>query len=353
MSDQMITKAAFAALVDALIADGPVYGVTLRDTHDGREVFAYSRLAAADELRLDYDVTILPPKVFFQPPREDLLRYTTAPETRVEPLLSDERFVVVGVHPYDLVAINQLDRLFSDKLPDDHYLRRRANATIIATNIRKAGPRAFANQMGTTRVDQGFDLFLTDVGDAFVATVGTEKGAALLKRASGVENATPAALERRDAALDAVDDLYGKNILECDRDALPELLRADGAFDHPVWEEKSRTCYACGSCNTVCPTCVCFDVQEDPALDRRSGLRRRSWDGCLLTDFAKVATGENFRQKRVERFQHRFGRKFLYLYDRYGLIYCVGCGRCVTQCLPDIANPVAVFNALHRGKETP
>jgi sulfhydrogenase subunit beta (sulfur reductase) len=34
----------------------------------------------------------------------------------------------------------------------------------------------------------------------------------------------------------------------------------------------------------------------------------------------------------------------LYNYERYGFIACVGCGRCVSQCLPDIADPSEVFN---------
>ena len=29
-----------------------------------------------------------------------------------------------------------------------------------------------------------------------------------------------------------------------------------------------------------------------------------------------------------------------------GDIACVGCGRCVNACLPDIANPVAIYNQL-------
>jgi ferredoxin len=351
MPDQIVAPSAFTALIDLLIGEQPVFGVTRRAAHRGRDVFAYERLTRAADLRLDYDVTILPPKAFFLPPREDLLRFTTGPKPAVEPLVNHGPFIVVGVHPYDLVAINQLDRVFADQRADEHYLARRANATVIASNIRKAGPRAFANQMGATRVDRGFDLFLTDIGEALVVTVGSEKGAALLSRAAGVRDATPDERRRRDLALAAADALYGQNALDCDARELPELLRPDSTWEHPVWEEKSRSCYSCGTCNTVCPTCVCFDVRDEVEIDLRSGVRRRSWDGCLLLDFARVASGENFRHKRVERFRHRFGRKFLYLHDRYGLIYCVGCGRCVTQCLPDIANPVAVFNALNRGKE--
>ena len=64
----------------------------------------------------------------------------------------------------------------------------------------------------------------------------------------------------------------------------------------------------------------------------------------MFQDFAKVATGENFRSSKSARYRHRFLRKGLYNYERYGFIACVGCGRCVSQCLPDIADPSVVFN---------
>jgi len=348
MAHKVISKAAFAALLDALIAQETVVGVKRRGT-----CFAFDRLSRADELRLDYDVTVLPPKVYLQPPREDLLRFETGPVPSVEPILDETPLVIVGVHPYDMVAINQMDAVFAADNPDPHYLRRRANTTIICSNIQRAGPRSFADQLGTTRVEKGFDLFLTDIGDSYAATVGSEKGAALVARAHDVADADEEALRKRDAALAAADALYGENRLTCPADRLPDLLAPEEALENPVWEEKSRTCFSCGSCNLVCPTCYCFDVQDDVRLDLKGGVRYRAWDGCLLSDFALVASGENFRHARAQRFQHRIYRKFRYLRDRFGVLFCVGCGRCATACLPDVANPVAVLNALHAAEDQP
>jgi len=354
MPEKTLSKAAFLALVDALVAEGAqggaqVVGVKRKRAGGDREVFDFGPLAAADELRLDYDVTLSPPKRYLQPPREALLKFTTGDAPAVEPVFDDAALVLIGVHPYDMVAINQMDAVFNADNPDQHYLRRRANTTIICCNIQRAGRKAFADQMGTTRVDSGFDLMLTDIGDAYVVTVGSEKGATLLDRAEGVADADADALARRDAALDAGDALYTENRLACTAADIPDLLRPEAARDHDVWKEKSEKCFSCGSCNLVCPTCYCFDVQDEVTIDRTEGVRQRSWDGCLLAGFAAVATGENFREERVERFQHRFYRKGLYLYDKFGQLFCVGCGRCATACLPDIANPVAVFNALQEG----
>ena len=86
----------------------------------------------------------------------------------------------------------------------------------------------------------------------------------------------------------------------------------------------------------------------NPDLSLEHGERIRTWDGCLLEDFAKVASGENFRATRPTRYRHRYFKKGKYLFDRFGFISCVGCGRCSSNCLPDIANPVNLFNDMYQ-----
>jgi ferredoxin len=79
----------------------------------------------------------------------------------------------------------------------------------------------------------------------------------------------------------------------------------------------------------------------------KSGRRFRQWDGCLLEPFAVVTGNHNFRKNRSERFRHRLYRKGLYVPAKIGgQLACVGCGRCVRACLPDIANPIAVYNRI-------
>jgi NAD(P)H-flavin reductase len=127
---------------------------------------------------------------------------------------------------------------------------------------------------------------------------------------------------------------------------IPELLK-ESYSRSGFWEKHSETCLACGSCVLVCPTCYCFDVKDNPDLSLETGERIRTWDGCLLEDFAKIASGENFRATRPTRYRHRYFKKGKYLYDRFGFVSCVGCGRCSSNCLPDIANPVNLFNDMY------
>ena len=124
------------------------------------------------------------------------------------------------------------------------------------------------------------------------------------------------------------------------------------AAKSPVWEKQSEKCYSCGTCNLVCPTCYCFDVLDEMGLSLTEGDRVREWDGCMLEEFAEVAGDENFREDRSQRLRHRMYRKYSYLFTRYDVPFCCGCGRCARQCLVDI-DPVGVINELieAHGKE--
>jgi formate hydrogenlyase subunit 6/NADH:ubiquinone oxidoreductase subunit I len=96
----------------------------------------------------------------------------------------------------------------------------------------------------------------------------------------------------------------------------------------------------------VCPTCYCFDVQDEIDLSLATGNRVRTWDGCTIENFATAAGGHNFRAKAADRLRHRMFRKGKYLMERFGLAGCVGCGRCAKACVADIANPVDIIGEM-------
>jgi NAD-dependent dihydropyrimidine dehydrogenase PreA subunit len=337
MSIKKISKTELTSFVDRLISTDKVIGVQAKGDR-----FDFAPLESAEDLRLDYDVTLQPPKKYFLPPIETLLTFEVGGGYKSK--YSEKPFILIGVHPYDMIAINQIDKLFTDGYYDNHYMKRRNNATIIACDVFTASENVFASSMGTATVKEGFDILLTDIGDAYVAEVATEKGKALLAKAKTTD-AKPDDLKKRQEVQKKNEKTLNKHQLKCNPGYLPKLL--DKAYNHPVWEEKARTCFACGSCNQVCPTCYCFNVQDDVNWDLKTGKRQRAWDGCLLDGFTKVADGHEFRKNRADRFRHRIYRKGKYVpYKIGGEIACVGCGRCVGACLPDIANPVAVYNRL-------
>ena len=344
MTLRTIEKQNFPSFIDRMIQSMEVVGV--REAVEGKYEFA--RLETSSQLCLDYDVTLLPPKKYFLPPRETLLRFKTGKAVSCEAALESKPLVIVGIHPYDLKAIAQLDRIFAEAHADEHYRLKRQNTVIIGTDIKRASPHAFCKSMQSATFQQGFDLLLTDIGEGYVVAVGTPKGQDLLTRWATSRAATREEEAKRAEIQEKIPTLFSLNTVTTPYAELPRLL-ADHAASK-LFEELAEKCFSCGSCNLVCPTCYCFDVQDEMALNLSAGERFRLWDGCLLEGFARVATGENFREDRSERIRHRILRKGKTIYEKYGEHGCVGCGRCASACLADIANPVEIFNRLKEGK---
>jgi len=338
MSLKRISKKAFLTFLDTAVKTEKVIGVQAKGDR-----FDFGTLTSSRDLRLDYDVTLQPPKKYFQPPVETLMTYEVGQPYQSQ--IVDEKFTLIGVHPYDMVAINQIDRLFSQDNCDIHYVKRRQNATIIASDVITPSKDVFASSMGTAIVTEGYDALLTDIGESYVVDLATPKAEQFFANAKEMTDANADDLDKRQQVWDKNKKQLSKHQLKCGCTYLPRLLSK--AYEHPVWEEKAKICFSCGSCNQVCPTCYCFNVQDDINWDMKTGRRDRAWDGCLLDGFAKVAGNHDFRKNRADRFRHRLYRKAKYVPAKIGgQIACVGCGRCVGACLPNIANPVAVYNRL-------
>jgi sulfite reductase subunit B len=331
-----ITRAGLKSLVEGLAKEMEVVGVKVKQ---GK--FVYDKISSFDELCLDYDVTVLPPTKYFLPAKETLLKFKMG--DGFEPVVEARPWAIVGVHPYDINAIELLDEVFMGVNPDPNYIARRQNTLIIGVDCLNPSPKSFVPSMGTRLAETGFDLLLTDIGAGYVVTVGTKKGADLLAKYAKPKEVTGDDIARQKIVRDEASMQY-KLSLDVPKERLLRLLEEN--YDNPYWESRSKTCLSCGSCVMVCPTCFCFDVQDDVALNLKDGERFRRWDGCMLVDFAKVATGENFRHDKASRFRHRMFRKGKYILEKYGVVGCVGCGRCATACLAEIASPVEAFNAI-------
>jgi ferredoxin len=335
-----LDKEVFKKFIESMITGGTkVIGVQAKG-----ERFAFGQLKNADDLRLDYDVTILPPKKYFLPQTETLVTFKIG--DGYESVIENDPFILIGVHPYDMHGINQMDALFAQDECDEHYMARRKAATIIASDVITPSKNVFASSMGTATVKNGYDILLTDIGDGYVIDAPTVKGRSLLANIAGAVDASDADLKKREALWQKNEKELDKHHLNCKPSEIPELL--EKAYNHPVWEERAKTCFSCGTCTNVCPTCYCFDVQDDVSWDLKCGQRCRSWDGCMLESFSRVAGDHVFRKNKADRFRHRFYRKGKWVPAKINseILACVGCGRCVYACVPDIANPVVVFNRL-------
>jgi len=335
-----ITKKDFSTFIDAIIKDRSydVVGVRAKGAR-----YVFDTLSSANELCLDYDVTIVPPKKYFLPQHETLLKFSMQKPFEGKETIPDEPRIIIGVHPYDIIALDQTDRHYLDQQQDNYYKKRRENTLIVGVDIKNVSERSFAASMKTNTTDSGFDLLLTDIGTNYAITIGTEKGNKLLKKYATVKDANASDLTKLKTARNAVLKKY-KQKVKIDKKDWSPLLVAN--YNHAIWEERADVCMECSSCTMVCPTCFCYDVKDDVSLNLTQGNRTRTWDGCMLKDFTKVGSGEVFRDDVKERYRHRFFRKGNYLPERYGFVACVGCGRCGIACLPDIADPCNLINEL-------
>ncbi|MCW3994984.1 MAG: 4Fe-4S dicluster domain-containing protein [Candidatus Bathyarchaeota archaeon] len=340
---KIISKKDFDDFINALIKDESwnVIGVKSRGSK-----FAFGPLENAQELRLDYDVTLLPPKKYFFPQRETLFTYDLSGGFSAKNPDEAKPMVIIGVHPYDIVALLHMDEIFRETKSDPYYFNKRKASVIIGVNMQKMSKWNFSAYMGCAVIDYGYDLMLTDLGNRYAINTGSQKGEQLL--AKYAKNVTPALARDIQIAGQKKREILSLSQQKFDfpPEFIPELLK-DSYSNSSFWERHSEKCLACGSCVLVCPTCYCFDVKDNPDISLEHGERIRTWDGCLLEDFAKIASGENFRATRPTRYRHRYFKKGKYLFDRFGFISCVGCGRCSSNCLPNIANPVDLFNDMY------
>ena len=339
MSLWVIDKESMVPLIGAWKGDYRVVGPVGRGTQ-----FAFGEIEDPADLRLDYTTSILPPKKYLQPQEERLMTFARSGQPVVAAELEAPPTVLLGVHTCDLHGINVLDQAFSEGYPDAYYLERRKNTLLVGIEcLQPCDEHSFCKSMGTLTVSNGYDLHLTDLGDAYAVDVGSPAGRALLSEHDGPRQATEGDMQRLNRVLGAKWPHFTYK-LEFDVGELAPLMGQ--SYEASLWNELAEDCLACGQCTLVCPTCFCFNVYDEVELSLEAGERWRRWDSCQLDEFARVAGGENFRERQAARLRHRFMRKGRYLFEKYGELGCTGCGRCARSCLVDIT-PVDVFNQLH------
>ncbi|OIO24262.1 hypothetical protein AUJ65_01790 [Candidatus Micrarchaeota archaeon CG1_02_51_15] len=253
-------------------------------------------------------------KKFFLPPREDLFRFRAAKgkyEATEENLECDR--VLFGLRHCDVHGLKVLDKFFNDD-SSDNYWRRREGTAIIALNCPQPAASCFCDAMGT-RHSKGADVELEDAGKEWLLEAKTRVGKKLAAQTSETlveSNAKP--LQEEPCAINA------------SKHKLLALKENEG-----FWDAIASGCLNCGACNIVCPTCTCFDVEDDCTLEGE-GSRCRHWTSCVLNDYTRTAGDHVFRkgnrEKALIRVQHKLG----WFKEKFGEASCTGCGRCSLHC---------------------
>ena len=321
---KMLNKKSLGALFDKLIADGRriVAPVRRGDRVDFAEVTAPAEVAA------DYVQTNVSAKSAWFPPYETLLSYRQAgKDVQVNDTVpAPKPTVLFGLHPCDAASVATLKAVFTWDSPDAQFESKLAATTVIGLSCTQADTFCFCTSVGGgPGATGGSDLLLTPLdGERYLAEVLTERGKAIV-------DLVPQAFTAANGA--AKDGVLAKVPVRFKAEKLPQQLA--GLFDRTeVWVEQSLRCVGCGACAFVCPTCSCFDIQDE--RDRRGGLRLRCWDSCGFGQFTLHASGHNPRSKQSERWRQRVMHKFSYQPQRQQVLGCVGCGRCSRSCPVDM-----------------
>lgn len=286
-----------------------------------------------------YKPTILPPVKKLFPDGEVLFTYHKDNDGHYHfSQNSPKTQILAGVRSCDLKAIHLMDKVFSDGIKDMHYLQRRKNSAIIAFNcLSPCDDQCFCEAAHALDFEQGADIFITHLSadnkpQQFLLELLTTQGEQLAQSLTAVACTEPEQLKKQ--AKSQRPAPFGRQFA-APLEQLSAIIHSEDADD--VYEHYAQRCFSCGTCNLVCPTCYCFETQDDFALDGNSGQKTRHWDACLNPGFAEVAGGHNFRPETAARQRHRVRRKFAYLSQRFSEdAFCTGCGRCGRQCTTGI-----------------
>lgn len=327
MSKNILKKEKIADALNALGESSVVY-LPVKNKRGLVEYRELGKDASAADVRLECKPDV-PPKAILFPQTEVLLTYKKKDGNfTVTPAVPDEREkVIFGVRPCDAVAITLMDKVFcGGKFTDSYYQARREKVAIFS--IACDGPAdsyCFCPSTGgSPAATDGSDVMLYDLGDSYYVEDITEKGRKALEALKGhLGKPTTEQEKRKDEIVKKAESGEGftRKISE------ESIGKLDSSFDSKYWDDVSRRCLSCGACTYYCPTCHCFDIN-----DERGGSRVRTWDSCQFGNFTMHTSGHNPRAVRAQKLRNRYYHKFKYSKENLGRYLCVGCGRCVALC---------------------
>jgi len=302
------------------------------------------------EVVLDYTRTVLPPKKYILQYRRERFKYNPDSLEVQKSETFRGKQVIFGVHPCDLHGLTILDRIHLEEFPDPRYLEIRRNTVLVGISC-VPDEWCFCMATGTAFPDgANWDLFLTDIGNAYFVSIGSDKGDEIIHL--GGEGLF---LEVEKEDLDRFKEETSKKKYLFKREQLPDLERISQVieleYESEVWEEEASRCLSCGTCTNTCPTCFCYTSVDIPSADGKEVRRVEFITSCQYPYYSRVAGGHEFLENRTARFRHRYYHKFVgypYQIGRYG---CVGCGRCSAFCPANISM-VETLKRLRNSKKT-
>ena len=298
---------------------------------------SFKSLAADEQPDLTYLNTRLSPKAILFPQSEAIIEYSldtndTDHHIQRSTPIDENRRAIVGIRPCDAKSVTLVNLNFdTSEYQDPYWVKTLAATTFIGLACDDPRSTCFCTSAGCGPYHEaGLDILLVDQEEAYLAKILTEKGQAFIETA-GWDDASDANATNAGEVFEANKKAAEAKIVStvsADNLKSQDILSLHSA---PFWEDVSFACLNCGTCTYTCPTCWCFDLQDE--VRGKSGKRFKNWDSCMFPLFTLHTTGHNPRGTKMQRVRQRFMHKLKYFVDKYDQgIMCVGCGRCVNQC---------------------
>ena len=277
----------------------------------------FRRVTDPKGINLNGQNTQRSPKELFFPQRETVFAYKKGDRGEGEKPAFEEKRVILGIRPCDVKGMLLLDKLFDNEdYRDPYYIEKREATTIIGIACNTPQETCFCTSLGIQPDSkEGMDVLLTEVRDGYLATGISKKGEELISGLSDAKGNEKIKEVKKPSTSFSIENLSAK---------LSER------FEDEVWAKISEKCLGCAACTYLCPTCHCFDVQDEVVGEE--GRRIRLWDSCQFPLFTRHTSGHNPREKNMERMRNRIMHKFSYFVNIFGETACVGCGRCIQNC---------------------
>lgn len=319
-----IAKANLAELFAAMAAEAELYIPAVSDGVVNLVLWQEDLPVALTALNV-----LVPPKKFFYPQTETVLKYQMGEDLKIEDFAckAGEKVILFAVRPCDVSGFAMMDKVYLEDPADEAYRRRRENTTLVALGCTEPDEACFCQSFDIDASKApGADVLAIDIGQELVLVAQTQKGEDLITSLNGLLSEAISGDENR--VKDEQEKIKERYVTSVNLQGMMEKL--DGMFADDYWERLYRRCIGCGTCTFLCPTCHCFDLQEYAAGN--CGERIRCWDACMFADFTQMAGGHNPRPSQKERVRQRFMHKLNYFPHQHGDYACVGCGRCVRKC---------------------
>ncbi|MFH0864902.1 MAG: 4Fe-4S dicluster domain-containing protein [Bacteroidota bacterium] len=324
MEKKIISKASLEKLVSQLSAEGKIFYAPVKKD----EVLNFERISSLKEMADDYILTVQSAKSIVFPKVEKLYDFETTKEgvtIKDVDIASIPEIVLLGARPCDAAAFGSLNAIFTWDYKDTVFVTRLKRTTVIGFSCHTFDEYCFCTSVGLSPGGtKGSDILLTKIDDnSYLAEIISEKGNEILTKHPGLFVPSPD-VEKEKYIADVPERFNLKEVSE----NLKEFFESD------IWLEQSLRCLGCGACAFVCPTCACFDIQDENS--GKCGSRLRCWDSCGFSLFTLHTSGHNPREAQSQRWRQRVMHKFSYMPDRLDVTGCVGCGRCSRACPVDM-----------------